>query len=207
MTPLALCLAPLCLTMGAAGPDHHEEAESTDGWVSMFDGKTLEGWKLAEHDSFRIEEGAIVADGPRGHLFHNAALTDFEFQCEVKTTPGSNSGIFICTSYQEQGWPTQGYEVQVNISHGDPRKTGSLYRTVDILEAPAKDDEWYTQHVKVFGKDVTVSVDGKVLYRFTEPDGVAGPKKLGKGVIALQAHDPNSVVYFRNLKIKDLSGE
>lgn len=207
MTPLALCLAPLCLVAGAATPDHHEEAKADDGWVSIFDGKTFDGWKVAENDSFRIEDGVIVVDGPRGHLFHEKELTDFVFQCDVKTTPGSNAGIFICTGYQESGWPQQGYEVQVNVSHKDPRKTGSLYRTVDVLEAPAKDGEWYTQRIEVRGKDVTVSVDGKVLYRFTEPDGVSGPKRIQKGVLALQAHDPKSVVHFRNLKLKDLSGE
>ena len=200
----------LALSLLAAAPDHHEKPEAepdADGFVSIFDGETLDGWKLAENDSFTVEDGAIKAAGPRGHLFHTQPLTDFVFECEVKTTPGSNAGIFICSEYQESGWPSAGYEVQVNVSHPDPRKTGSLYKTVDILEAPAKDDQWYVQRIEVKGKDVIVSVDGRVLYRFTEPDGVTGPKKLGEGVLALQAHDPKSVVYFRNLRVKDLSGE
>ena len=202
MTPLAVSLALL-----AAAPDHHEK-DGDDGFVAIFDGKTLDGWRAAENpDSFKVEDGAIVAAGPRAHLFHEQELTDFVFECEVKTEPNSNAGIFLCTEYQESGWPAQGYEVQVNISHGDPRKSGSLYRTVDILEPPAKDGEWYVQRIEKRGKDVTVSVDGKVLYRFTEPDGVTGPKRLQPGVLALQAHDPGSTVYFRNLKLKDLSGE
>jgi len=202
MTPLALCLA---LCAGPVGPA--ADAVDSNGWQSMFDGESLDQWKVAENESFRVEDGAIVADGPRGHLFHETELTDFEFECEVKTTPGSNAGIFICTEYQKTGWPQQGYEVQVNVSHPDPRKTGSLYKTVDRLDAGVKDNEWYTQGIKVIGKDVYVSINGKVIYRYTEPAGVSGPKKLGKGVIALQAHDPKSVVYFRNLKLKDLSGE
>ena len=202
MTPLALAL-----TLFAAAPDHHEKG-GDDGWVSLFDGETLDGWTVAENpDSFRVENGAIVAAGPRAHLFRSEELTDFEFEAEVKTTPGSNAGIFFHTAFQDEGWPAQGYEVQVNVSHGDPRKTGSLYKTVDRLDAGVEDGEWYTQGIKVVGKDVYVSVNGEVLYRFTEPDGVTGPKKLGKGVLALQAHDPKSVVYFRNLRMKDLSGE
>ena len=202
MTPLTLAL-----TLVAAAPDHHEKGEA-DGWVSIFDGKTLDGWKAAENpDSFRVEDGVIVADGPRAHLFHTQELTDFAFECEVKTTEGSNAGIFICSAFQEEGWPQQGYEVQVNVSHPDPRKTGSLYKTVDILIPWAKDGHWYKQSIEVRGKDVTVAVDGKIMYRYTEPDGVTGPKRIQKGVLALQAHDPDSVVYFRNLKIKDLSGE
>ncbi|NNJ24783.1 3-keto-disaccharide hydrolase [Alienimonas chondri] len=205
MTPLALCLAPLCLTLGAAAPDHHEEAE--DGWVSMFDGKTLDGWKISENGAWAVEDGAIKVSGNRSHLFHGKELTDFVFECEVKTTPGSNSGIFICTKYQDEGWPTQGYEVQVNVSHKDPVKSGSLYNTVKRFDAGVPDDEWYTQRIEVRGDKVRVSINDELLYEFVEPPGVTIPRKLGKGVIALQAHDPNSVVYFRNLKYKDLSGE
>ena len=205
MTPLALCLAPLCLTLGAAAPDHHEEA--ADGWVSMFDGKTLDGWKVSEGEpgAWKVEDGAIKVSGNRSHLFHNKQLTDFAFQCEVKTTPGSNSGIFICTDYQAKGWPEQGYEVQVNVSHRDPVKSGSLYNTVKRFDAGVRDGEWYTQGIEVRGNKVTVSINGEVLYEFDEPPGVTIDRKLGEGVIALQAHDPKSVVYFRNLKLKDLS--
>ena len=200
MTSLALCLA-LC----AAAPDHHEAGE--DGWVSMFDGESLDGWKISEKGAWAVEDGAIKVSGNRSHLFHGKELRDFVFECEVKTTPGSNSGIFICTKYQEEGWPEQGYEVQVNVSHKDPVKSGSLYNTVKRFDAGVKDGEWYTQRVEVRGNKVTVSINGAVLYEFDEPPGVTIPRKLGKGVIALQAHDPNSVVYFRNLKYKDLSGE
>ena len=202
MTPLALVL-----TLVAAAPDHHEKPDAADGWASIFDGKTLDGWKVAENDSFKVEDGAIKVDGPRGHLFHTKELTDFAFECEVKTTAGSNSGIFICTKYQDSGWPTQGYEIQVNVSHGDPVKSGSLYNTVKRFDAGVKDGEWYKQGIEVRGEKVTVSIDGKVLYEFDEPPGVTIDRKLGKGVLALQAHDPKSVVYFRNLKLKDLSGE
>ncbi|MEM9703935.1 MAG: DUF1080 domain-containing protein [Planctomycetota bacterium] len=205
MTPLALCLAPLCLITGAASPVPDEGTE--DGWVSMFDGKTLDGWKVAENDSFEVKDGVIVVDGPRGHLFHNKELTDFIFECDIKTTPGSNSGIFICSTFQESGWPTQGYEIQVNVSHKDPVKSGSLYNTVKRFDAGVPDNEWYTQRIEVRGNKVIASINGEVLYEFNEPPGVSISRKLGKGVIALQAHDPQSVVYYRNLKYKDLSGE
>ena len=207
MPPLALTLA--LLAAGPVAPDHHEKGEAADGWVSIFDGKTLDGWRVSEGEpgSWKVEDGTIVVSGARSHLFHGKALTDFEFRCEVKTTPGSNSGVFICTAYQADGWPAQGYEVQVNVSHRDPVKSGSLYNTVKRFDAGVEDGEWYTQAIRVRGDKVTVSIDGEVLYEFVEPPGVTGPKRLQKGVIALQAHDPNSVVYFRNLKLKDLSGE
>ncbi|QDT16157.1 3-keto-disaccharide hydrolase [Alienimonas californiensis] len=200
MTSLALCLA-LC----AAAPVQTETSD--DGWVSMFDGKSLDGWKINEDGAWAVEDGAIKVSGNRSHLFHNKELRNFVFETEVKTTPGSNSGIFICTKYQDEGWPEQGYEVQVNVSHGDPVKSGSLYNTVKRFDAGVKDGEWYTQRIEVRGDKVRVSINDELLYEFVEPPGVSISRKLGKGVIALQAHDPNSVVYFRNLKYKDLSGE
>ena len=177
----------------------------------MFDGKTLDGWKVnAENPAtFSVEDGAIKVFGPRTHLFYGgdgkAQFKDFEFECEVKTTKGSNSGIFFHTAYQERGWPQVGYEAQVNATHTDWRKTGSIYDFKDIREPGHKDDEWFTYHIKVEGKKVTITINGKVVNEYTEPDDhPAKTKRLGTGTIALQGHDPKSIVYFRNLRIRRL---
>src|SRR6188508_2285729 len=83
-----------------------------DGWVSLFDGKTLDGWKASEHPStFSVKDGQIVVFGDRAHLFYDGsvnahAFKNFELKMQVMTTPGSNSGIFIHTAYQETGWPS-----------------------------------------------------------------------------------------------------
>jgi hypothetical protein len=184
-----------------------------EGWVSLFDGKTLSGWKKAEEnqDAWKVADGTLMCDGSRCHLFYVGdaqPFKNFEFEAEVKTAPGSNSGIYIHTAYQAEGWPKQGYEVQVNNTHRDPVKTGSLYGVVKVLEAPAKDDEWFKMSIRVEGKQVTVKVDGKTLVEYTEPAGQqAGgdfARVLGEGTFALQAHDPQSKVYFRNLRVKKL---
>ena len=196
VTVLALCVAPTSVS-----------AEE-DGWISLFDGKSFSGWKINESpESWKIEDGAIVAFGPRSHLFYigdGEPFENFEFKADVMTTPGSNSGIYFHTKYQDEGFPTYGYESQVNISHGDPQKTGGLYNTAKVLEAPAKDNEWWTQHIIVQGKHVVVKIDGKTVVDYTEPDDRAGPVKLSQGAFALQAHDPKSVVHFKNLKAKRL---
>src|SRR5687767_2530734 len=91
-----------------------------DGWVSLFDGKTLAGWKASEHPAtFTVADGAIVVHGDRAHLFYegevsNHSFKNFELKLKVMTFPSANSGIFIHTVYQEEGWPSKGYEVQVN---------------------------------------------------------------------------------------------
>lgn len=182
-------------------------------WIELFNGKNFDGWKISENPgSFSIEDGLLKVNGPRGHMFYEGAVGDhdfnnFELQVELKTMPQANSGIFIHTEFQEKGWPNIGHEIQVNQSHGDWRKTGSVYSFKDVKETFVKDDEWYTETIIVKGDQVTVLVNGKVINEYDESEdreGDLGTKKLNHGTIALQAHDPNSVVYYKSVKVKIL---
>ena len=189
-------------------------AEDKPGeWKELFDGKTFEGWKLNENkDSWSIEDGNLVCHGERSHLFYvgdDKPFKNFEFECECMTTPGSNAGIYFHTKFQDTGWPRFGQEVQVNVSHGDPKKSGSLYGVVDVGNPPLKDNEWYKTWVKVEGKHVIIKVNDTVTVDYTEPDGKEAfsadfERRIGEGTFALQAHDPKSKVYFRNLKVRRL---
>lgn len=177
-----------------------------DQWISLFDGKTFTNWKMNEHpETFSIADGAIVVNGERAHLFYdgpvkNHNFKNFEFKTQVMTTPGSNSGIFVHTEYQAEGWPSKGYEIQVNNTHTDWRKTGSVYALQDVKEAPAKDNEWFTEHIIVKGDKVTVLVNGKVINDYTEKD----PAKIRTGTFALQGHDPKSKVFYKDIMVKVL---
>lgn len=186
---------------------------AADDWVSLFDGKTFGDWKVNENkDSWKIEDGAFVCNGDRSHLFYMgdmAPFKNFHFSCKVMTKPKSNAGIYFHTKFQKSGWPKGGYECQVNNTHGDPRKTASIYAVKDVMNnSPAKDNVWFTQEIIVKGKTVEVKIDGKTVNTYTEPDG----KKAGKdferllsgGTFAFQAHDPISKVYFKDIKVKKL---
>jgi len=184
-----------------------------DGWIEMFDGKSLDGWKAGENlDSWSVKDGKIVCFGPRSHLFYVAEekpFTNFHFKADVMTTKGSNSGIYFHTKYQEKGWPKYGYECQVNVTHGDPKKTSGIYAVEDVADPGVKDDEWYTQEIIVTGHRVQLILNGKTMVDYTEPENKPAHSKeferrLGEGTFALQAHDPQSLVYFRNLKVKRL---
>lgn len=185
---------------------------SSDGWISLFDGESFDGWKAAENpETFSIEDGKIVAHGPRAHLFYmgpveNHNFDDFEFKVDVMTTPGSNSGIFFHTKYQEEGWPAQGYECQVNNSYDqDPIRTASIYGVANNSEPPAPDNQWFTMTIRVEGQHITISVDDKTITNYTEPDDVdRGTNVLSSGTFALQGHDPDSKVYFKNIRVKPL---
>ena len=184
------------------------------GFKRLDDGKTFKGWKKAEEnqDSWTVENGAFKAHGNRSHLFYvgdDKPFVNFELKVDVMTKKNSNGGIYFHTRYQEQGWPKYGFEAQVNNTYErDPRKTGSLYAVQDVKEAPAKDDVWFTEHIIVKGRRVVIKVDGKQVVDYTEPEdakpGKQFTRKLDKGTFALQAHDPGSIVYFRNIRVKRL---
>ena len=200
ITTLLLVAAALLLTPFAGS------AEDKDGWISLFNGKNLDGWKIgdAKQGKWKIENGNIVANGPPSHLYTIKEFKNFEFKAEVMTTPGSNSGIYFHTKYQEVGFPSAGYESQVNVTHGDPVKTGSLWGVVKLYETPAKDNKWWEQHIIVRGQNIVVKINGKTVLDYTEPKGVQGGRKISSGSFALQAHDPKSVIYYRNLRVKPL---
>ncbi len=188
-------------------------AQTEDGFTSIFDGKTFSGWKMAEEhtNTWSIQEGALVAHGERCHLFYVGAekpFKNFELKVEVKTAPKSNGGIYFHTAYQAVGWPTNGFECQVNVTHGDWKKTGSLYDVANLGNTPAKDNEWWTHHIIVQGNKVTVKINDVLVLEYTEPPGAQpGEKftrKLATGTFGLQAHDPKSVVQYRNLRVKRL---
>ena len=177
-----------------------------EDWINLFDGKTLNGWKASENpSSFSVQDGMIVVFGERAHLFYTGPVKDhnfknFEFKVTVMTTPGSNSGLFIQTEYQETGWPSKGYEVQVNQTHTDWRKTGSIYAVQDVKEVFVKDNEWYTEHIIVQGKRIIVKIIDKVINDYTEGEN----GRLSGGTIAIQGHDPKSKVFYKDIMVKVL---
>ncbi len=184
-------------------------------WTTIFDGKSLDGWKANEKpECFQVENGEMKLNGGMAHLFcvreGFADLKNFELQAEVKTLPGSNSGIFFHTENRGGGALKKGYEAQINTSFTkDPRKTGSLVDVKDLDASPVKDDEWFKYHILVQGKHIVVKINDKVVVDYTEEDQPVRKKGreerlLSHGAIALQAHDPNSTTYFRNIKIKKL---
>jgi hypothetical protein len=196
------------LTLAAAALTGFTRAtRQPDGWVSLFDGKTLNGWKASEHPAtFSVADGEIVVHGPRAHLFYdgpvqNHQFTDFDLSVDVLTKPGANSGIYLRTAYQPDGFPSNGYEVQVNNSHTDWRRTGSLYAVQDVREGPP-DNQWFTVRATVRGRHIQVWVNDKQTVDYTEPD--TAKTRLTGGTVALQGHDPGSEVHYKNIRIRPL---
>lgn len=197
---------------------------SAQDWVALQDGKTLDGWKAAERpESWVVEDGVFVSRGERSHLFYMGPVgkhdfRNFEFQAEVMTSPGANSGIYVHTKWQGPGWPVAGYELQVINSNPPAEKmngyiehkmTGSVYAVRNAWQAPVADNVWFTYRIRVVGKTLQTFINDKLICEYAEgptpfrPDDKKG-RLLGSGTFALQAHDPGSIVKYRNMKVRIL---
>ena len=206
------------------------------GCVPIFNGKDLTGWKANGETpgAFVVEDGMLKVHKGRAHLFYvgpdgKTSFKNFELKARVKTMPNANGGIYFHTEYQESGWPEKGFECQVNSTHKDPKKTGSLYGVVNVLvlqpgqepppgslkniireKAPSTDGEWFDYHIIVKDKTITIKVNGETTVEWTQPDGFDPAKelrgmpgrKLGQGTIGIQSHDPDSVTYYENILLK-----
>ena len=185
-------------------------------WAQLFDGRSLEGWKAAEKpESFRVEDGAIVCQGARAHLFYEGdgkPFRNFEFECEAMTFSGANSGVYVHTVFQSKGFPATGYEIQVlnepaeHNGYRENKLTGSLYGVRNIYKSLVPDGQWFKLAIRVEGKRVRTWLNGTLLVDWVEPADMKAVtrKALGEGTFALQAHDPTSKVSYRNLRVKRL---
>ena len=211
------------------------QQSDSSGFVSLFDGQSLNGWTASTEnpESFSVSDESIICKGGRAHLFYTGPVGDadfvnFELKLKVKTTAQSNSGVYFHTKYQEEGWPGVGFEAQVNSTHSDPRKTGSLYGIVNIWApksdsdqfvvrvnqrqevfiyqdaAPSTDDEWFDYHIVVMGNKIQISVNGTLTVDWTQPKDWERNQRISSGTIGLQAHDPDSEIHYRDIAIKVL---
>jgi hypothetical protein len=162
-------------------------AAAGEGWVELFDGRSLNGWKPSEHqNSWQVVDGMLTANGPRSHLFYNgpvkgADFRNFELEVEVVTQPECNSGVYFHTAYQESGFPEKGFEIQVNnTARGDGgylerKKTGSLYGLRNMYMQLVPDLKPFRYHIAVRGKNVQIRLNGQLLVDYVEPTPAVVP--------------------------------
>ena len=200
-------------------------AFADEGWQTLFNGKDLSGWKPnTQPEAFTVVDGTIRAHAtkPYAHLFfvgdgsaEAGRFKNFEFEAEVRSEPNSNSGIFfhadMASGKGDRLALAQGYEVQLNSAPNEARKTGSLYAVVDLAKSPVDETQWFRINIRVENRRIAVRLNDQVVVDYTEPENPTRPAgfegkrlKADGGSIALQAHDPQSTFYFKNLKIRRL---
>jgi 3-keto-disaccharide hydrolase len=174
--------------------------QESDGWIRMFDGKTLNGWKANENpESWSVRGGSITGDGEKSHLFWMMReCRNCEFKADVKISNGGNSGMYFRTAFGP-GFP-KGYEAQVNSTHQDPVRTGSLYNFAPVYQQLVPPDAWFSQRIIAVGNHIIIEVNGKKVV-----DYVDAKNTYSAGYLALQQHNKGSVVQFNNLMMKPVA--
>jgi hypothetical protein len=236
----AIGLASLTVSPKAKADDKDE------GWIPLFNGKDLSGWKIPNPPSgnfksvkevkndagkviafvgvekdkkdgtagkeitlWQVKDGMIVGGGPASHIFTEIEADNFHYRVEAKINDKGNSGQYFRTKFGP-GFP-QGYEAQINATHGDQIRTGSLYpsfgklseedrkKILVLKDAPHKPDEFFVQEVIADGNHIQILVNGKQTVDFVDAN-----KTYMKGHFALQGHDPGSVMTFKKVEYKPI---
>ena len=178
-------------------------------WVSLFNGKTLDGWeKIGGDDShWKVEDGAITGTGnPSMLVCTEEPYKNFRYRAEVKINDGGNSGLYFRTT-RRPGF-LDGYEAQIDSTHTDPIRTGSLYGFCHVYSQLSKPDTWFSYEIEVRedvwrGREMTrikITVNDQELYEYMDFE-----KTYPAGHFAFQQHDPGSVVQIRNVKVMKLA--
>lgn len=187
-------------------------------WIPLFDGKTLEGWEVIGEGVWTVmSDGTLLGQcDPRKPCLHQSWLYtkkefgEFDLYLEFWTRLGGNSGVSIRdtsrarwavgTEWDPNRTPSHiGYEIQISNGYPDRYPTGSIY-----LLAPAKDpdmrNDWNTLEIESRFDRIRVKLNGKLV---AEHPGLPDRPKVGP--IGLQLHDRNSIVMFRNIRIREIT--
>lgn len=179
-----------------------EPADASQGWTRIFDGQSLDGWKVSDGGAWKVEKGEIVGSGAASHLFSpRGDYKDFELRAKCRINDGGNSGMYFRVAHGP-GWPS-GYEAQINSTHTDPVKTGSLYRLSRIKSELVPPDLWFDYRVSCRdesdGTRVTIRVNDVVVNDFIDKERVHA-----SGHIAFQQHHDGSVIRIKDVEIRQL---
>jgi hypothetical protein len=189
----------VAIALSAADDKKEDKKADSKEWVPLFNGKSLDGWMIHPEDKARwsVKDGCIVGEGGVGHLYtYRGDYENFDFKIEAKISDKGNSGQYFRTKFQK-GFPP-GYEAQINATHGDPQRTGSLYNISKVLKQLHKPDEWFTQEVIADGDHIIIKVNDEVVVDTHD-------KLYAKGHLAIQQHNEGSVVTVRKAEIKELA--
>jgi hypothetical protein len=201
-------------------------AQAQSEWQPLFNGKDLTGWRANNQPgAWSASDGVLrghATTTEMSHLFFVGSqpegtfetFTNFVLELSARSETNANSGIFFHTDYETMGSDKRlrnGYEVQLNSTAKEKRKTGSLYAVVDLAESPVAESQWFRLRLTVRGQHITIELNDKMVVDYTEPPNVQRPseragRKLNPqgGAIALQAHDPGSTFFFKDIRIKRL---
>jgi len=188
------------------------------GWVPLLNGKDLAGWEVVGEGVWSVwKDGTLVGQcDPRKPCLHQSWLYtkrefgEFELYLEFWTRLGGNSGVSIRDTSRARWavgaeWDPNrtpshiGYEIQISNGYPDRYPTGSIYLLAAARDPDMRSD-WNTLEIESRFERIRVKLNGKLV---AEHPGL--PDRPKTGPIGLQLHDRNSIVMFRNIRIRELT--
>lgn len=190
----------------AAGllPDSSEE-----GFVKLFDGRTLDGWHVTGRPGgFTVSDGILRSESGKGGnwLRSDRQYGDFILRLDWRIAPEGNSGVFIRCAAEGKPWVT-GSEVQITNEHRDDLHcTGSLYGRVPVAPRPDERPKvWHTYEIQCVGPRIRVFADGLPVVDVDQREVPAMRELPRRGYIGLQdSHNRSGWIEYRNIRIKVL---
>ncbi|HTK76365.1 MAG TPA: family 16 glycoside hydrolase, partial [Gemmataceae bacterium] len=177
---------------------------SADGFMPLFNGKDTTGWETLGNSSvWTVKNGLLTSSGPPGFLYTlRSDFANFHLRVKARINDGGNSGVLFRT--RTAPGPRSGYEAQINSTHRDLNRTGSLYGTQNQILVPVREqlvppNEWFSEEVIAQGNEITIIVNNKTTAHFVDTQN-----RFIEGRIALQQHNPTTLVEFRTIEIKEL---
>ncbi len=194
-------LAVAAIIAASCVVDPTAKAEDKEDFVSIFDGKTLDGWHLMNGAPFVAEDGVIKLNGGRGWLRSEKEYSDFVLKLEFRfmKPPRQDGGVFLRAGKEGKSWPNRKYEVQIENTERMAKIFGAKYThdiplTQSVLNPTG---QWNEYVIKLQGANLQVSLNGELVSSSDD----AG--KITQGYIGFQAED--GFHEYRNLRVKDLS--
>jgi hypothetical protein len=191
-----------------------------DGWVRLFNGKDLTGWKINPDQvgHWEVKDGILIGSMRQSYLFSEMGdYVNFRLRAEAKINLGGESGICFRAPFAlrrgKLAWqvrPDGGYAAELQKNLRNPRPTGSVFEELFVGERPivlgraaddslTRPDEWFTLEIIAEQNRFITKVNGKETANCSDP-----LNKYPTGHIALEVWNPNTVVQFRKIEIKEL---
>ena len=171
------------------------------GWISLFNGKDLTGFFVKGKATWEVKDGILIGDGGMGHIYTDAAATDFEVKGTFKISDNGNSGLYFRANTpvdNPDSWPA-GYEAQID-NHQDAH-TGWIWKpgkpSAKAKKLITKDNEWFTMKVRMVGTQAQVWVNDELMTEYTDTDYTSGH-------FAIQGHNPGQTIQIKELSYRDL---
>ena len=194
--------------------------DDSAGWIPLFDGRSLSGWKASGYpNTFRVSDGQIVERGPSAHLYYvgpaqGGDFKNFELSLDVLTRPGAASVVHFHTAYQPSGEPATGLQVKIgNGWHTYPDRekpgTGSLFPSRNVYKQLVPDNQWFELNILARARQVQIRINNTLVVDYVEPDppfhpGFKFQGSLGHGTFALEGNLIPGATCFKNIRVRPL---